>query len=71
MLIKVILLICLALMVFNLFKALWVMNKQNNHADKPISMSTFIGRRLIFSIFIVLLILFGMLTGIISPNPHP
>lgn len=69
MIIKILLLVCLALMVFNLFKALFIMNKPSDKRDS--NMSTFIGRRLLFSITMVLLILIGIATGVITPNPHP
>jgi len=55
-------------MVYNLFKALLVMNK--NDPNKP-SMSKFIGRRVMISAFIVILMLIGIMTGVITPNPHP
>ena len=68
LIIKIIIVGCLMFMVYNLFKALFVLNK--NDPNKP-SMSKYIGRRLMFSVVIVLLILVGLLTGVITPNPHP
>lgn len=55
-------------MVYNLFKALLIMNK--NDPTQP-SMSKFIGRRVFISAFIVILILVGIMTGVITPNPTP
>lgn len=55
-------------MVYNLFKALWVLNQKG---DKSANMSKYIGRRLIFSVLIVLILLVGILTGFITPNPKP
>ena len=64
-----ILLICLVIfMIFNLFKALYLMNK--NEPGQP-SMSKYIGRRLMFSVLIVLVVLIGLATGVIQPNPSP
>jgi len=44
------------------------MNK--NDPNKP-PMSQFIGRRVITSVVIVLVLLVGIVTGIITPNPRP
>ena len=68
MLIKIIIVGLLAFMVYNLFRALVIMNK--NDPDKP-PMSKFIGRRVMVSVAIVLLLLLGILTGVITPNPRP
>ena len=68
MIFKIVIVSMLAFMVYNLFKALILMNK--NDPNKP-SMTKFIGRRLYLSVGIVLLILVGLLTGIITPNPRP
>lgn len=68
MLIKIIVIGLLAFMVYNLFRALFIMNK--NDPNKP-PMSKFIGRRVITSIAIVILLLVGILTGLITPNPRP
>jgi len=55
-------------MVYNLFRALFIMNK--NDPNKP-SMSAFIGRRVMISAFIIVLMLVGIMTGLITPNPAP
>ncbi|WDE11663.1 DUF2909 domain-containing protein [Thalassomonas haliotis] len=68
MYIKIIVIGLLAFMVYNLFRALFIMNK--NDPEKP-SMTKFIGRRLIASVVLVVLLLLGILTGIITPNPRP
>ncbi len=68
MLIKIIVVGLLALMIYNLFRALFIMNK--NDPNKP-PMSKFIGRRVMTSVAIVLLLLLGILTGVITPNPRP
>ena len=68
MLIKIIVVGLLAFMIYNLFRALFIMNK--NEPDKP-PMSKFIGRRVITSVVIVLVLLVGILTGVITPNPRP
>ncbi|WP_281559242.1 DUF2909 domain-containing protein [Thalassomonas sp. RHCl1] len=68
MYIKIIAIALLAFMVYNLFRALFIMNK--NDPEKP-SMTKFIGRRLMASVVLVILLLLGILTGIITPNPRP
>lgn len=68
MLIKIIIVCLLAFMVYNLFRALFIMNR--NDPNKP-SMSKFIGRRVITSVAIIVLLLIAMLTGVITPNPRP
>lgn len=68
MIIKIIIVGLLAFMVYNLFRALLIMNK--NDPNQP-SMSKFIGRRVMTSVVIVILLLVGILTGVITPNPRP
>ena len=68
MLVKFIIVGLLGFMIYNLFRALVIMNK--NDPDKP-PMSQFIGRRVMTSVAIVLLLLLGILTGVITPNPRP
>ncbi len=66
--VKIIIVGCLFFMVFSLFQALIVLNK--NDPNKP-SMSKFIGRRVMISAFIIILMLVAILTGVITPNPRP
>lgn len=68
MIIKIAIVVMLAFMVYNLFRALLTMNK--NDPNKP-PMSKYIGRRVVTSVAIILLLLLGVLTGVITPNPHP
>ncbi len=68
MLFKILLLTLLAFMIYNLFRAMIVMNK--NDPDGP-PMSKYIGRRVMVSIAIVVLLVLGILTGFITPNHHP
>ncbi len=66
--IKIIIIGLLIFMIYNLFKALVLMNK--NDPNQP-SMSKFIGRRVMTSVIIVILLLIGILTGVITPNSRP
>jgi hypothetical protein len=68
LLFKIIVVAMLAFMVYNLFRALLLMNR--NDPNKP-PMSKYIGRRLMFSVALVVLLIIGLLTGIITPNPRP
>lgn len=65
---KIVILLALAFMIFNLFRALFLMNK--NDPTKP-SMSKYIGRRVMLSVFIVLILVLGIAFGFINPNPRP
>ena len=69
MLFKVVIVLLLLFMVYNLFRALIIMNKKPELDQPP--MSKYIGRRLMVSVAIVVLLLVGLLTGIITPNPRP
>ena len=68
MLIKIVIVAMLAFMVYNLFRALFIMNR--NDPNEP-PMSKYIGRRLMLSVAIVVLLIIGLLTGLITPNPRP
>lgn len=68
MFIKLLLIALLMLVVFSLFQALFVMIKNDEAAPK---MSKFLGRRLFFSVAVVLLLIVLLLMGVITPNPRP
>jgi hypothetical protein len=68
MLVKIIVVCLIAFMIYNLFKALMIMNK--NDPEQP-RMSKFIGRRVMTSAAIVILLLILIVTGVITPNPRP
>lgn len=68
MIIKIFIGALLLFMLFNLFKAMMIMLK--NDPTQP-SMTKFIGRRVMISAVIILLILVAMATGLITPNPSP
>ncbi|MBL4942574.1 MAG: DUF2909 domain-containing protein [Colwellia sp.] len=69
MLFKVVIVALLLFMVYNLFRALLIMNK--NPEPNQVPMTKFIGRRLMVSVAIVVLLLIGLVTGVITPNPRP
>jgi ATP/ADP translocase len=67
MAIKIIVSGLLIFMVYNLFRAMVVMLK--NESTEP--MSKYIGRRVITSALIVIVLLIAVATGLITPNPRP
>ena len=69
MIFKIIIVALLFFMIYNLFRALLIMNRRPD-PEQP-SMTKYIGRRLMVSVAIVVLLLIGLLTGIITPNPRP
>ncbi|MCF6456394.1 DUF2909 domain-containing protein [Pseudoalteromonas sp. MMG024] len=68
MLIKLIIVFLLFYIVFSLFKALFCMLKSDAAAN---SMSHYLGRRVLFSAIVLMIILLAMLFGIITPNSNP
>jgi len=60
--------IALFLFVFvSLFQAVRIMSNQ----DSTQKMSKFLGRRLLVSVIIFILILLALVLGLITPNPRP
>ena len=68
MIIKIILCGLLIFMMYNLFLA---MKAMMNHDPDGEPMSKFIGRRVLTSAIIVILIVIAVATGLITPNPRP
>jgi type IV secretory pathway TrbL component len=68
MIIKIVLIGLVIFMLYNLFKALYLMTK--NDPDKA-PMTKFIGRRLMLSGLIIILVLIGVATGLITPHTSP
>lgn len=68
MLIKIILVLLLAIVVFSLFQALIVMLKNDDSAPK---MSKFLGRSLVFSIAVIVFLIILLVTGVITPHSRP
>jgi uncharacterized membrane protein YfcA len=69
---KIFIVLLLAIMIYNLFRALFIMHKRPDpdQENQP-SMTKFIGRRLMVSVAIVAFFIIGLLTGLITPNPRP
>ena len=64
---KVILVLLLFFVLFNLGWALFILIK----GEKGVSMSHFLGRRVLFSAAIILLVIIFLGSGLITPNPRP
>ncbi|MCB2383265.1 MULTISPECIES: DUF2909 family protein [Shewanella] len=64
---KLVLVLLLLFIIFNLGRALFIMVK----GDGKVPMSRYLGRRVIFSVLVILLLLVALGTGLISPNPTP
>lgn len=68
MLVKILVGLLLLFMIYNLFRAMMIMLKDD---PKQPPMSKFIGRRVITSAIIIGLLLLAIATGLITPNPRP
>ncbi|WP_432455758.1 MULTISPECIES: DUF2909 family protein [unclassified Agarivorans] len=66
MFIKIVITVFILIVMLNMLMALRVMLKGG---DKP--MSHYLGRRLLFSVLIIALILLALATGLIQPHPRP
>ncbi|MGS0674039.1 DUF2909 family protein [Shewanella sp. 0m-4] len=64
---KLVFVLLLLFILVNLGRALFIMVK----GEKSIPMSQFLGRRVLFSVLVVLLLLVALGTGVITPNSRP
>ncbi|MGS0681454.1 DUF2909 family protein [Shewanella sp. 125m-7] len=64
---KLVLVLLLVFILFNLGRALFIMVK----GESSVPMSQYLGRRVIFSVLVVLLLLVALGTGVITPNSRP
>ncbi|WKE65837.1 DUF2909 family protein [Gallaecimonas kandeliae] len=67
MLIKLLIVLLLAVVIFNLFRALFSMLRQGEEGQ----MSKHLGRRLLFSALVLALIILLLVTGVIVPHHRP
>ncbi|MGF1749254.1 DUF2909 family protein [Vibrio cionasavignyae] len=66
---KVVLVLLLLFIIFNLALALIRMVKDDTTSDKP--MSYYLGRRVLFSAIVVILLIIALKSGILVPNMRP
>jgi hypothetical protein len=64
---KLVLVLLLVFIIFNLARALVIMVKGNQ--AQP--MSHYLGRRVLFSVLVVALLLLALGFGLVEPNPRP
>lgn len=64
---KIALVLLLVFIIFNLAKALIIMVK----GEQTQPMSHYLGRRVLLSVLVVLLLLVALGLGIVEPNPRP
>ncbi|MBB1268502.1 DUF2909 domain-containing protein [Shewanella sp. SR44-3] len=64
---KVTLVLLLVFIIFNLARALIIMVK----GEQTQPMSHYLGRRVLYSVLVVLLLLVALGLGIVEPNPRP
>ncbi|MGF1691664.1 DUF2909 family protein [Photobacterium kagoshimensis] len=67
MLIKALVVCLLVFIIFNLFRALPVMLGKR----EGVRFSRYLGRRLWLSVLVFVLLLIGIATGLVEPNPRP
>ncbi|MGF1680889.1 DUF2909 family protein [Photobacterium minamisatsumaniensis] len=67
MLLKALIVCLLVFIIFNLFRALPMM--LTGKQTQP--MSRFLGRRILFSVLLFVLLLLALAGGYITPNPRP
>lgn len=68
MLVKIALICLLVFVVFQLFRALWLMLKND---PNQVSMSKHLGRRVMFSVMVMGLIILALAMGWIAPHQRP
>ncbi|WP_341502716.1 DUF2909 domain-containing protein [Gallaecimonas sp. GXIMD4217] len=67
MIIKLLIVALLGYIIFTLFRALLVMNRQGEQGR----ISRFLGRRVLLSALVLVIIIILLATGLITPNPRP
>ncbi len=69
---KCVLVLLLLFIIFNLGRALIIMVKGDDQASRnPVPMSRYLGRRVMFSVLVILLLLVAVGTGLLGHNPTP
>ncbi|NHH99043.1 MULTISPECIES: DUF2909 family protein [Oceanimonas] len=67
MLLKLLIVLLLLLMIGNLALGLGALLSRRD----PALMARYIGRRLLFAVIIVILLILALATGLLTPNPTP
>ncbi|AYV24214.1 MULTISPECIES: DUF2909 family protein [Vibrio] len=69
LLFKIVLVLLLLFIIFNLALALIRMVRDDPNSDKP--MSHYLGRRVLFSAIVIILLIIALQSGLLAPNPRP
>ncbi len=69
LLFKIVLVLLLLFIIFNLALALIRMVRDDPNSGKP--MSHYLGRRVLFSAIVVILLIIALQSGFLAPNPRP
>ncbi|MFG0835698.1 MULTISPECIES: DUF2909 family protein [Aeromonas] len=67
MIIKLLIVLLLAMVLISLFRALYQLVRGQTHLPA----SHYLGRRVIFSVLLVILLLLAMMSGLLTLNPSP
>ncbi|MGY3870970.1 DUF2909 family protein [Aeromonas crassostreae] len=67
MIIKFLIVLLLAMVLISLFRALYQLVRGQTHLPA----SHYLGRRVIFSVLLVILLLLAMMSGLLTLNPSP
>ncbi|GLT13457.1 DUF2909 domain-containing protein [Vibrio algivorus] len=68
---KLTLVLLLLFVIFNLGRALYSMVKYDREDPNSVPMSRFLGKRLFISVIVIMVLLIGLTSGLISPNDRP
>ncbi|GAL36767.1 DUF2909 family protein [Vibrio maritimus] len=69
LLFKIALVLLLLFIIFNLALALIRMVRDDPSSEKP--MSYYLGRRVLFSAIVIILLIIALQSGFLTPNPRP
>ncbi|MBY6198369.1 DUF2909 family protein [Vibrio hangzhouensis] len=69
LLFKIALVLLLLFIIFNLALALIRMVRDDPDSGKP--MSYYLGRRVLFSAIVIILLIIALQSGLLTPNPRP
>ena len=67
MIIKLLIVLLLTMVLISLFRALYQLVRGQTHLPA----SHYLGRRVIFSVLLVILLLLAMMSGLLTLNPSP
>lgn len=69
LIIKLLIILLLLFIIFNLFRAGFIMLR--NTPSEEVKMSRYLGRRVLLSVAILLLLVLALASGLLSQHPRP